>query len=139
MSGAGVFKSLIKSNSPELSAALDCIPATGEVEAADYRAFVTEFRRAFRGGRSGIATGTRLLAMKRPDTFVCVNARNREGLCNDLGVAPTTLGLDGYWDSIIAPIQDADWWNQPRPSSAVERRIWEGRAALLDALYYESV
>ena len=137
MSGAGVFKRLIKNNSQGLSEALDCIPATGEVERGDYDAFVAAFRLAFRGERSGIATGTRLLAMKRPDTFVCLDSRNRKGLCDDLGVAPTTLDLDGYWDGVVAPLQDALWWNQARPSSAIERRIWEGRAAFLDALYYE--
>jgi HKD family nuclease len=137
MSGAGVFKSLVKRAPDGLSAALDCIPATGPVAREDYDAFVAEFERAFRGRRSGIATGTRLLAMKRPDTFVCVDVKNRSGLCGDLGVAPTTLGLDGYWDSIVAPLQDSLWWNEPRPSSAAERRVWEGRVAFLDAVYYE--
>ncbi len=138
MSGAGVFKAMVKNAPASLSAALDCIPATGEVAREDYVAFMREFKRAFGGGRSGIATGTRLLAMKRPDTFVCVDSRNRDGLCGDLGTAPTTLGLDRYWDSIIAPIQDSLWWNQPRPALPVERLIWEGRAAFLDAIYYQA-
>ncbi len=138
MSGAGRFKSLVLRNSKLLSKALDCIPATGEVEQRDYDAFVDAYSRAFAPGKgSGIATATRLVAMKRPDVFVCLDQWNRTGLCRDLGVAPTTLGLGEYWDAIVVPVHDARWWTHPAPPSGTKRDIWEGRVALLDALYYE--
>lgn len=81
--------------------------------------------------------GTRLLTMKRPDRFVCIDKANRiDGLCNYFGVAPTTTNLENYWDRIIAPMELMPWWQANEPIPPVEREIWRGRAALLDAIYY---
>src|SRR5262249_50503526 len=77
------FKAAIRDNRQEISDALDAIPPAVEpVTKADYMRFVRLFRGAFPNGGGGLATGTRLLAMKRPDVFVCLDRKNRGNLCS---------------------------------------------------------
>ena len=83
-----------------------------------------------------MATATRLLAMKRPDYFVCVDSKNRKGLCHAF-LVPTSVTLDDYWESFCMRIQQAAWWLVPEPKGTLERSVWRGRAAFLDALFYE--
>jgi len=140
MRGAGTFKALVAENNADLSRALDAIPSTGPVSRVDYEQFVRHFRRAFAGrpgAPAGIGTGSRLLAMKRPDTFVCLDSKNKAGLRRAFGYRGTCR-LDDYWDKIIDPVRQAAWFQVERPEHAEEAEIWQGRAALLDALYYEA-
>lgn len=110
-----------------------------------YRLAEKKFVKAFddQPRRSGVPGLSRLLAMKRSDVFVCVNALNRNRLCPQLGVDPTTLSLSSYWDRVIAPLQAAPWGSAPRPRRAMlegnidEAQLWENRVALLDAIYSE--
>src|SRR3546814_2375731 len=65
------------------------------------------FTAAFSGSSrtARLAPATRLLAMKRPDVFVCVNGGNTKGLAVALTFAPTTIDLKNYWERVIEPIQ----------------------------------
>jgi hypothetical protein len=82
MVAAGRFKRAIKKNDPNLSQALDLIPAKGDISREDYLKYTDQFLKAFPNGGGGIATATRLLAMKRPDAFVCLDSASRERMCN---------------------------------------------------------
>lgn len=137
MFGAGDFKNRLKVNDPHLSRALEAIPISGEVTHEDYREFIREFRAAFRQSTrmGGVPVASRLLSMKRPDLFICVNNKNRDGLAGDLGFAKSTISLDSYWDAVAFPITNATWYQVRRPSGEAGR-IWDGRAAMLDAIYY---
>jgi len=137
MKGAGWFWTAIDMNSENLSVALDAIPSDGLVGQNDYEAFIESFKQASpNGARVGVAT--RLLCMKRPDLFVCLDNRNRSGLCKAFGIAQSNMSYARYWSEIIERVRDAVWWNAPRPSdSREEEDIWLGRTAFLDALYYE--
>lgn len=141
MMGAGVFKNRVSDQAGEtnqhLSAALDCIAPTGVVTERDYKRFVECFRNAFTGAaRQGqIASASRLLAMKRPDYFVCVDSENKRELSQDLGFPASMLNFDTYWECVVEPVISATWWQVHRPSG-YEGRIWDGRAAMLDAIYY---
>lgn len=137
MKGDGVFHGLIKQDAIGISAALDHIPAVGRVERRDYERFVTAFHGAFPDGRKRAGVASRLLSMKRPDTFVCLSAKNRSGLADDFGIAASTIGYDAYWDSVIARVLDSRWWTSPEPSGTEERAVWDGRAAMLDAIFYD--
>jgi hypothetical protein len=144
MRGAGTFKNLVNERSNGLSTALDQIPPIGPVQRADYQAFVAHYKRAFpeKNGqptRHGLATATRLLAMKRPDYFVCFDKANSAGLSRAFGIAINHHDYDAYWDSIIERICESKWWNSRRPKTANERQVWEGRTAFLDAIYYVPV
>lgn len=141
MRGAGDFAGLVGTSegAEGLAAAIDLIPAKGEITRRHFDEFVMRFREAFalrtRGG--GIPTASRLLAMKRPDAFVGVDGANRRGLARDLDFKPSTIGLDNYWERVIEPVRSAPWYQSPKPADRRERQIWEGRVALLDIIYYE--
>ena len=138
MKGAGAFKKCINKNAKHLSAALDHIPSVGEVTEDDYIHFATEFQSAFGNlnRKGGVPTSSRLLAMKRPDYFVCVDSKNAKGLGADVGFAPSTLNLENYWERVVEPITQALWWNAERPKDA-DGRIWDARVAMLDVIYYD--
>jgi HKD family nuclease len=139
MFGQGDFKALVNNAPAKLSDALDEIPLDGTVDEAAYDKFVKLFREAFskKSHVGGVATASRLLAMKRPDIFVAVNDANRRGLCDAFGVAYSTLSLDNYWERIVIPCQLSPWWIEKRPRRRQAGRIWDNRAALLDCIYYD--
>jgi HKD family nuclease len=138
MGASGTFANLVIEAPTGLSHALDFIPLMGAVTQGDYDRYCKEFRAAFdQDGRvGGLPTATRLLAMKRPDAFVCIDSANRKDLCENFGVSPSTTNLENYWQRIIEPMHGDPWWRHPQPSNAADAEIWLGRAALLDAIYY---
>nr|WP_256255045.1 restriction endonuclease PLD domain-containing protein [Photobacterium damselae] len=136
MVGAGKFKNRINTNNEYISEALDQIPLTGLVGEEDYKRFIASFKLAFPDGGAGIAIASRLLAMKRPDYFVCLDSQNRNELCKDFGI-PSTVNFETYWPHIIARILDSVWWSAPRPTDIIERQVWDGRAAMIDAIFYK--
>jgi len=136
MLGAGHFKHAVKINSPHVSRALDLIPLTGKVDKQSYLKFIEELQRAFPSGGVKVGIATRLLAMKRPDVFVCLDSKNRRKLALNFSI-PQSVTFEDYWESIIERIRDSSWWHEPCPASREERRIWTGRAAMLDSICYE--
>ncbi len=132
MQWVGLFKRAVKDNNEEISLALDEIPLEGDIARDQYQRFTDRFLKAFK--RSGMALASRLLAMKRPDTFVCVNNENREGLAQAFGISPSR-DAQGYWD-LIERIRACTWWKASQPASGDERDVWRARAAFLDALFY---
>jgi len=141
MKGAGRLWTAIDSNDQHLSAALDAIPADDRlVSRNDYQAFVDKFKLAFPNVKGDyLAPATRLLCMKRPDMFVCLDSKNRAGLCKAFGIAQSDVSYARYWSEVIERVRDAVWWNAPRPSGdEEEEEIWRGRTAFLDALYYKA-
>jgi hypothetical protein len=142
MRGAGVFKNLVNERPLAFSKALDCIPPNGIVRREDYLAFIQRYLSAFpkKGGdptRHGLGMATRLLAMKRPDYFVCFDSANKAGLSNAFGLVMSHHDYEAYWDAIIERILEAKRWNAPRPNGSDASGVWDGRAAFLDAIYYE--
>lgn len=137
MRGMGDFANRIEENDAELAAALDGIPRSGEVTRVQYDRYCASFRKAFaRSARmGGVPTATRLLAMKRPDTFLCLCAPNRVAASNALGFARTTLSLDNYWERVVEPIRLSAWYNAEKPTGG-DGELWEARVAMLDALFY---
>jgi len=136
MFGAGVFKKLLNANSARLSKALDTIPSRGKVGRDEYLAYIEGHIGAYPDQkRHGVATATRLLAMKRPDYFICFDAENRNELCKGFDITLGHHDYERYWDSIVERILISKWWTSPRPSGARACAIWDGRAAFLDSLW----
>lgn len=139
MSGNGKFSSAICAKdsrlpNPKLVAALDKIPLQGNVERSDFETYVREITSNVPG--LDIGTLTRLLAIKRPDTFICICSGNRSKLARGLGITQSKLNeLDGYWQNVIERFRSADWYNASRPSGE-NGLLWDRRAAMADAVYY---
>jgi HKD family nuclease len=122
--------------------ALDQIPFGGRtrVTKAQFDRFFDSFRRFARSlGRPRPALGcaTRLLAMKRPDTFLCVNGENRARLSKAFGFADAELRTaSGYW-KLCEHIWSLPWHRSPLPRGNEQRLAWRARVALVDAFYSE--
>lgn len=136
MSGAGYYHQAVNNNNPHISEALDEIPLNGPVSRWHYEAYLAKFVRAFPNGRHGVGIASRLLSLKRPDYFVCFDSKNKKTLCQDLEIKQTGMDYVRYWEEIIERITDSAWWNEPRPRNALAGTVWDGRAAMLDAIFY---
>jgi hypothetical protein len=76
--------------------------------------------------------------MRRPDYFVCVDSKNRLGLYKILGISERDVTVESYWETVVEPLLDTPWWQSERPSGDKdEETIWDGRVAMVDALFYE--
>lgn len=137
MKGSGYYHQAVNKNNKCLSNALDEIPLRGLVTRSEYEKYIAEFLKAFPNGKHGVGIASRLLALKRPDQFVCLDSKNQRGLCRDFGIVRSGMNYDRYWDEIIERITDAPWWNSMRPKNAKEAAVWDGRAAMLDVIFYE--
>jgi hypothetical protein len=138
MKGAGYYHQAVNENNTHLSRALDKIPLNGSVSKSQYEEYLSEFMKAFPHGGHGVAVASRLLALKRPDQFVCFDSKNQRNLCEDFGIKQTVMmTYDRYWEEIIERIIDSPWWNSPCPSIEGDAIVWNGRAAMLDAIFYE--
>lgn len=137
MKGAGDFANRIDANDRHLARAMDAIPLRGEVTRADYARFCDEFVRAFAQSsrQGGVATASRLLALKRPDTFLCICKPNIAQASAEMGFAPSTLALENYWDKVVEVLRASDWYAAPRPAGP-DAALWDNRAAMLDAIFY---
>ncbi len=135
MKGSGKFQNRINENNEYLSIALDAIPLQGDILRSDYEKFVTSFKKAFPEDGAGVAIASRLLAMKRPDYFVCLDKRNLHGLCGDFGISKNVT-LQSYWDDIIERIIDSVWYCSSKPVDDSEFSAWRGRVAMLDVIFY---
>lgn len=134
MNRATVFSKAIQRKKLGIAEALDQIPKRGDVTRHQFENYVDAFRKTLEA-RDPIGSATRLITMKRPDLFVCVDGPNKNGLAEALNFSPTTLSLDNYWDRIIEPVHQAHWFNSERPSGP-EMELWDARVAMLDAIYY---
>ena len=61
------FRSAVESGDPNLDSALNCIPMHGNVSKHQFDEYSRNLSKAFPNGNFGVASGTRLLCMKRPD------------------------------------------------------------------------
>lgn len=126
------FGRLIESNDKGLVKAVNLIPSVGEISFDIYKKYIRFFMDQW---DDPIATATRLLAMKRPDSFLCVNSKNKHLLAKYLNIPPSNLTLENYWDLVIVPIRQSSWFNIKNPIQGKD--FWKFRVALLDALIYE--
>jgi PLD-like domain len=139
MAPKGIYKSLIceketRQAHPALVSAIDSIPIQGNIERANFEEFVMELKSDL--PQVGIGLLTRLLAIKRPDTFVCICGGNEKGLSKALGLTVSDLkDISRYWQNVVEPMRNSKWYNTQRPSGE-DGRIWDWRAAMADAVYY---
>jgi hypothetical protein len=137
MRGAGYFKHEVIENNNSLSFALDEIPISGRVEKQHFLKFWEKFEKLFTV--KYIAPPTRLLCMKRPDFFVCLDSANKEKICNNFHIKKSGIDKHFYWDEIIERIFTCEWWKNPTPdkNNKDEILVSNARTAFLDSLTYK--
>lgn len=136
MSVAGRFSNRINKEDEHIGNALDKIPLTGKITKDQYNQYINEFRRAFdpyNGNGVGIGVTTRLLAMKRPDFFICLNNANDEA--KSIIFNRRSITITNYWDIVIEPLHKMKWFNSNN-SNTSNALIWDTRAAMLDTIMY---
>jgi hypothetical protein len=134
MKGSGYFKGEIIKNNKKISDALDVIPLEGIINKEIFKKYVELFISAF-NQKNPIATATRLLAMKRPDYFVCLDSANRDALTSAFDISKT-INLSDYWEKIIETMLSASWWNDEPSKNNIEEKAFRYRVALIDNMYY---
>jgi hypothetical protein len=135
-----LFRALVQSGWPRIASIVDRLPARGPVAAKVERGVLEELVAI-----SGIAMGvaTRLLSVARPDRYFPVNAGSIPGLQKHLG--PThheseARRVDTYF-GLLEQVRGFRWYTSPKPdvrSLPEERFAWSARAALLDAVLFDS-
>jgi len=133
------LKNRVKENDSFLARAIDQIPHKGEVTRMHYEGFCEDYLHAFRQSikKGKYASASRILALKRPDVFLCVNAHNIRKAAKLMNFKKSNLNIENYWDWIVEVIGDSDWYNVSKPASPhFESELWEGRAAMLDTFLY---
>lgn len=131
------FEQGIANQHPGLAKAIDGIPQKGEVAKSQFDQYASAFKIAL-DMKNPLGTATRLLALKRPDFFVCINGPNQTHLSVALDFSPTTLTLENYWDRVIKPIHASPWYKAPKPEGKKDSALWKARVAMLDAIYYQA-
>lgn len=138
MRGAGVFANRVAENDQFLADAVDSIPQKGEVTREHFDRFAGLFTKAFENSQrvGRVPTASRLLAMKRPDVFLCISNPNRALAAREMGFAESGLKLENYWDRVVEVIRASKWYNVDKPVTR-DGQLWEYRAAMLDAWFYQ--
>lgn len=81
----------------------------------------------------GIGVATRLLAAIRPDLFLPVNNASQEEVARLFGAQ---VKQPQHYLQLMDRIWQTPWFHSSRPLDEQEARLWDNRAALLDALIY---
>lgn len=82
----------------------------------------------------GRSFATRLLALARPDGFIVLNNKSTEWLRQATGLELGS-GQRAYND-LLRWVARQRWHGSPEPVDALEKRLWQLRAALVDAFAY---
>ena len=86
----------------------------------------------------GLAAATRLLTLSRPDFLVSVNGASATRLGKLFSGKPkTSASLANDYVGLLKWVYDQPWFKAGLPDDDWERKIWNCRAALIDAFVYE--
>lgn len=133
MFGNGVFKHAIIEGNKYIGDAIDSIPLKGVITKEHYDLFLNKFKKAFPASKNPLASTTRLLALKRPDYFICVDGKNKSTLCKQFGIIQNHLTVESYWDLLLSRIYDSLWYSEASKKS----ELFPYRVAMLDCLHYD--
>ena len=126
-------------NLASLSAAMDEIPHEGEISEAHYERFLKCFLPLHESvSNPGIATTSRLLALKRPDVFMPVTSANRARLKQALNLKPSDFKLQGFRNLMVRIKQFHRIQYPQKFTLSSDEEIAEfSQMALLDAVFYK--
>lgn len=134
MQPAGYARGIVNQTPDKIGQVLDRLPLTGPVSLAETAGLLNELTQ-LKGVKIGVAT--RFFAVKRPDLFVSVNNGSNPQLAKLLG-GREIVNIKQYI-ALLHDLWATEWHRSERPTDAREATLWDRRAALLDAMLYESV
>ena len=84
-----------------------------------------------------IKVWSRILTILRPDVFCTVASTSvRENLSKTLQTPKSHFETVEGYINLLSLIHSCPWYNSPKPSAKSEIKIWERRAAFMDAIFY---
>ena len=86
----------------------------------------------------GPGTATLLLTLARPDRLLPVNRMNTEALAELSGIKGSKLCMPEGYRKLLVWLYRQPWYDHPRPKEEHLVRIWEYRAALVDAFVWDA-
>ncbi len=132
------FKKILKNDASGLQKLLKIIPAKGRIDGWHYMQFTDGYRQLFEANgikQAPLFPATRLLAMKRPDQFVCIEPATDNSFYQAFGIkALKKNDFSRYWDEIILTIQQTEWFKQDLPMDPSQLAIYRTRVCLLERL-----
>ena len=131
MQGAGQYKKAINSGTA-IAKAIDIIPLQGEITKKQFNEYCRVFKRT---SKNPLACATRLLAMKRPDVFICIDSKNKKRLCKAFRIPQSHLTLDSYWELIVERVKGMVWFEQE--GKGRDKDVKRYQVAMMDCFYYE--
>ena len=85
----------------------------------------------------GPAAASRLFTLARPDRLVSVNGASAGRLGQLIcGEPKSPIWLTNHYDKLLEWLHEQPWFKAQKPDDPLERKIWNCRAALLDAFVY---
>ncbi len=138
MTSYASFKKVIKADAEGFAKVMKVIPSNGAIDGWHFMQFIDTYQQWFAANgfkQSPLYPATRLLSLKRPDQFVCLNEHSQSKLCDALDIKPLKKQeFQRYWDNIITPIQKAKWFDSFLPMEAAEQPLHRVRFAMLERL-----
>ncbi|WP_448548571.1 hypothetical protein [Thalassotalea fusca] len=116
------------------------IPDEGEVTFAHYQAFIESFlnfcQQHLPEEKASLTIASRLLAMKRPDTFVALSNAKFDAISLGFGIPKlNNSSFQDYWFELIATMREMPWYNSEQPEDESEVTLWQYRAILIDCFF----
>ncbi len=125
----------VRQNEGKIRASLDAVVQAHDNEFPDIA--VDQMRKLMDIHNVGYATATLLLTLARPDRLLSLNGPSEKGLGALASKSPSTLRRPENYGELLGWLYRQRWYNDGPPTDEGLVRIWEVRAALVDAFVYE--
>lgn len=131
------YRHHLNDSSSKLLHAIDLIPSSGDVTKKQYDAYTKCFINILER-KNPLASISRLLAIKRPDLFVCINNDNKKKIAESFNICKSDFTVENYWNILESFIWNSEWYIEPKGNKKEsELKCWKYRVALLDSISYK--
>lgn len=138
MGSFAAFKKILKNDPAGIQKLLKIIPANGKIDGWHYMQFTDGYKQLFEANgtkQAPLFPATRLLAMKRPDQFVCISPDTDTSFYQTFAIKPLKKqDFTRYWDEIILTLQKTAWFKQDLPMDPSQLAIYRARVCLLERI-----
>lgn len=123
----------VKINDSVIIKTIDSIPMYGEVT----KDMFDNYCKGFSAWNDPMLSFAKLIAMKRPDLFVCVNSKNKRGLSLLLGISQSRLTLENYRNETHLKIINSVWFRDAKITDiGIAKDVKNFQVASLDSIFY---